>query len=71
MYADKTYLYSKDMRYINYYGSEDDIERLVALIESDTIQNTLISELNLMKHYKADSTSDKEVRLLDVYKRQS
>ena len=64
LYADKTYLYSKDMRYINYYGSEDDIERLVALIESDTIQNTLISELNLMKHYKADSTSDKEVRLL-------
>jgi len=64
LYADKTYLYSKDMRYINYYGSEDDIERLVALIESDTIQNTLIRELNLMKHYKVDSTSEKEIRLL-------
>lgn len=64
LYADKTYLYSKDMRYINYYGSEDDIERLVALVESDTIQNTLIKELYLMKHYKVDSTSDKEIRLL-------
>ncbi|MBL7711736.1 MAG: hypothetical protein JNL13_04705 [Chitinophagaceae bacterium] len=64
LFADRTYLYSKDMRYINYYAPEDDIERLIALTDADNVLNSLISQLNLVAYYKTDTTKPKALRIL-------
>jgi uncharacterized protein involved in exopolysaccharide biosynthesis len=64
LFADRTYLYSKDMRYINYYAPEDDIERLVALTDADNVLNSLIAQLDLIAYYKADTTKPKALRIL-------
>lgn len=55
LFADRSYLYSKDMRYINYYAPEDDIERLISLIDADSVIDVLIKDLNLVSHYKVDT----------------
>lgn len=64
LFADRTYLYSKDMRYINYYAPEDDIERLIALTDADNVLNSLIGQLNLVAYYKTDTTKPKAFRIL-------
>jgi uncharacterized protein involved in exopolysaccharide biosynthesis len=52
LFADRSYLYSKDMRYINYYAPEDDIERLITLIDADSVLDILIRDLDLITYYK-------------------
>ncbi|GAA4450921.1 hypothetical protein [Rurimicrobium arvi] len=64
LFADRTYLYSKDMRYINYYASEDDIERLVALEDADAVMNDLIGRLHLAAYYKTNLRKDPGYRKL-------
>lgn len=64
LFADRTYLYSKDMRYINYYAPEDDIERLIALTDADNVLNSLIGQLDLVAYYKTDTTKPKALRIL-------
>lgn len=65
LFADRSYLYSKDMRYINYYAPEDDIERLIALIDADSVIDILIRDLNLIQYYKVDTIGKpKALRML-------
>jgi hypothetical protein len=65
LFADRSYLYSKDMRYINYYAPEDDIERLIALIDADSVIDILIKDLDLIKYYEVDTLNKpKAMRLL-------
>ncbi|HTN16659.1 MAG TPA: hypothetical protein VL092_03195 [Chitinophagaceae bacterium] len=64
LFADRTYLYSKDMRYINYYAPEDDIERLIALTDADHVLDELIGQLDLVAYYKTDTAKPKALRIL-------
>lgn len=65
LFADRSYLYSKDMRYINYYAPEDDIERLIALIDADSVIDILIRDLDLIRYYEVDTTGKpKALRML-------
>jgi uncharacterized protein involved in exopolysaccharide biosynthesis len=64
LFADRSYLYSKDMRYINYYAPEDDIERLVALSDADRVLDDLIRQQHLDVYYKANAQKDTAYRRL-------
>ena len=55
-YADRNFLYNSDARYINYFADDDDVKRLSVLVMSDSIQRTLINEMNLAEANKVDTT---------------
>lgn len=59
LYADRNNLYNNETKFIDYFASEEDIDRLVTMSESDSLQNKIIREMNLMSWYKIDS-ADKD-----------
>jgi uncharacterized protein involved in exopolysaccharide biosynthesis len=62
LYADRSSMFSaSDSRYLDYFGDEDDIDRVVALASSDTIETQAMRNTGYDKAYGID--------LNDPYKR--
>jgi uncharacterized protein involved in exopolysaccharide biosynthesis len=56
LYADRFNMFGNDQRAIDYFGDEDDIDKIIALGESDTVQLSVIKNRNLDKMYNVDMT---------------
>jgi uncharacterized protein involved in exopolysaccharide biosynthesis len=55
LYADRSSMFSaSDSRYLDYFGDEDDIDRVVALASSDTIETQAMRNTGYDKAYNID-----------------
>jgi uncharacterized protein involved in exopolysaccharide biosynthesis len=53
LYTDRSNVFrSRNAAFINYFGSEDDIDKVIAIGESDEVGNEVIERQNLAKVYK-------------------
>ena len=58
IYSDRSTIFAgADSRYTDYFGDEDDIDRVVALAESDTIIMQTIADAHLDEAYKLDMSN--------------
>ncbi len=64
MYADRGYLYSSDARMIDYFATDEDIDRLKSLAWSDTVQDMIIRELHLDSAYHVDARNPAAIKAL-------
>lgn len=63
LYADRNNLYrDRDTRFVDYFGGDDDIDRVLVIAGSDSLRNTIADQLDLWTAYKLDKTK-KEDRL--------
>ncbi|MEI8280742.1 MAG: hypothetical protein WCG87_13370, partial [Bacteroidota bacterium] len=60
-YADRNNMYNAETKFVDYYGNEDDIDRLITISWSDTVQNEVIRVLKMAKVYNYDTTNPKDV----------
>lgn len=64
LYADRNFLYNNETKFIDYFASEDDIDKFMLMAESDSVQGYIISEMSLAEAYKYDTSDDKKVKAL-------
>lgn len=71
LFADRNNLFrTSEMRFVDYVGGDDDIDRVSFIAESDTVKDKLIKNLNLAEAYKVDLTKpDGMFRLRNIVKR--
>lgn len=60
LYADRNYLYNNDMKFIDYFASEDDISRLITMSQTDSLQDKIIRTMGLAAAYDLDISKPKE-----------
>jgi len=54
-YSDRNNLFRTDkIEFINYFGREDDIDKVIAIAKSDSLAKKVIATLHLAEHYKVD-----------------
>lgn len=63
LYGDRNFVYNNETKFIDYFASDDDIDRFITMSESDSLQNYVIRTMHLASVYNYDTT-DRE----DVYK---
>lgn len=55
LYADRNNIFrTTDMNFVDYFGGEDDIDRVIAIATSDTVRAMVAERLNLAEAYKLD-----------------
>lgn len=53
LYADRNNLYrNRDTRFIDYFGGDDDLDRVLVIANSDTLREVVADKLNLWDAYK-------------------
>src|ERR1700748_2230396 len=53
LFGDRNNIYG-DVRLIDYFGDEDDVDRVLALAQSDTVQDAIIRQAHLPQVYHLD-----------------
>lgn len=61
LYADRNNLYNNDTKFLDYAANDDDVDRLMAMAASDSLQNNVIRLMHLAEVYHYDTTNAKEV----------
>jgi uncharacterized protein involved in exopolysaccharide biosynthesis len=61
LYADRNNLYNNETKFIDYFASEADIDRMISMGGSDVIHQRLIQDMNLAEAYDYDTTDAKEL----------
>ena len=61
LYSDRNYLYNYDTKFLDYFGNEDDANRIMMLASSDIVQMEVIKNTNLSKAYKLDTLKPKQL----------
>ncbi len=64
LYGDRNNLYNYDTKFLDYFASEDDVNRVILFSGSDLVQNKVIKSLNLYSAYKIDTSNPKEMQQL-------
>lgn len=65
LYADRNHFFRTNTdRYIDYFAGEDDIDRIMAIANSDEVKNRVVEKAGLFQHYKLDTTSKKDELVL-------
>ena len=54
-YSDRNNIYSYDGKLIDYFASEEDINRIVSMSASEVVQRKIIDDLGLVQAYHADT----------------
>lgn len=63
LYTDRSNIFrNRNAEFINYFGNEDDIDKVIAMAESDLARKTILDKQDLAKVYGLD-TSKKEDRM--------
>ena len=57
LYGDRNNLYSSNDRTYDYFGNEEDIDKILLLSTSDIVQGQVIRNMNLSEAYKIDTTT--------------
>ena len=71
LYADRTNIFrTTDMNFVDYFGGDDDIDRIIAVATSDTVRNTVADKLNLWDAYKLkkDDPEDRD-KMRGIFKK--
>jgi len=70
LYADRNNLYrDRDTRFVDYFGGDDDIDRVLVIASSDSLRNTLADQLDLWGAYKLDKTvKDDRLDMKEIFK---
>jgi uncharacterized protein involved in exopolysaccharide biosynthesis len=71
LYGDRSTLFrSVDTRYVDYFGGDDDVDKILALASSDTVRNRIIRECDFHIVYKKDINNPKEyAALMSIFKK--
>ncbi len=60
LYGDRNTLFRNyEQRYVDYFGGDDDLDRVTALLNSDTVKDRIIRNCQFQDVYKADINSEK------------
>ena len=55
LYGDRNYLFrNRDTRFIDYFGGDDDLDKVTALAASDTVRDRIIRNCQFQEVYKSD-----------------
>lgn len=61
LYADRTNIFrTTDMNFVDYFGGDDDIDRIVSVALSDTVRNAIADKVNLWDAYKLDKNNPED-----------
>lgn len=58
-YSDRNFLYNNESKFLDYFANEDDVNRLILLAESDSVQQEVINRFDLAKVYKVNGSPEK------------
>jgi len=61
LYSDRNYLYNNETKFIDYFANDDDVDRLMTMARSDSVQGKIIKVLKLAEAYDYDVRRPKEV----------
>lgn len=69
LYVDRTNLFrTEHSQFIDYFGSENDMDKIVAIANSDSLARRVIIEQNLGEAYKLDASKpDEMAQLVDIF----
>lgn len=70
LYADRNNLFrNRDTRFVDYFGGDDDLDRVLVIAASDTLRNTVAAQLNLWDAYKLDKTkAEDRLKMKEIFK---
>lgn len=70
LYADRNNLFrNRDTRFVDYFGGDDDLDRVLVIAASDTLRNTVAEQLNLWDAYKLDKTkAEDRLKMKEIFK---
>jgi uncharacterized protein involved in exopolysaccharide biosynthesis len=70
LYADRNNLFrNRDTRFVDYFGGDDDLDRVLVIASSDTLRNTVAEQLNLWDAYKLDRTKPADrLKMKEIFK---
>lgn len=71
LYGDRSTLYrSIDTRYVDYYGGDDDVDKIMALAASDTVRGRIIRNSQFQTVYNRDiNTAKGYAELMSIFKK--
>jgi uncharacterized protein involved in exopolysaccharide biosynthesis len=64
LYADRNFLYNSDTKFIDYFASEDDIDKFMLMANSDDLQMGIIMAARLDEVYKVDTAVARQAQAL-------
>lgn len=70
LYVDRNNMFrTRDSRLVDYFGGDDDIDRVLVVASSDTLRNTIADQLDLWKAYelKKDDPEDR-LKMKEIFK---
>lgn len=70
LYADRNNLFrNRDTRFVDYFGGDDDLDRVLVIAASDTLRNAVAEQLNLWDAYKLDRTKPEDrLKMKEIFK---
>lgn len=70
LYADRNNLYrTRDTRFVDYFGGDDDIDRVLVIAESDSLRNFITDKLGLWEAYKLKKDEPKDrLEMKEIFK---
>ncbi|HEY9178838.1 MAG TPA: Wzz/FepE/Etk N-terminal domain-containing protein [Flavipsychrobacter sp.] len=70
LYADRNNLFrNRDTRFVDYFGGDDDLDRVLVIAASDTLRNAVAEQLNLWDAYKLDRTkAEDRQKMKEIFK---
>ncbi len=70
LYTDRNNLFQVNgVQFVDYFAGDDDVDRLMNVVESDTVKWRVSQELHMAEYYKLDMNDPKKVKkLLDIVK---
>jgi hypothetical protein len=67
IYADRSNVYNYEAKFLDYVANDDDVDRLITMASSDSLQNNIIRTMHLAAAYDYDSTDAEQVHKLKKY----
>lgn len=67
VFADRNNIYSYEAKFLNYTASDDDVDQLISMVSSDSLQHIVINTMHLGKAYNYDTTDAEEIHKLRKY----
>lgn len=65
LYGDKNNLYNYETRFLDYFGNEDDVDRILLMAGSNLVQGQVIRNMHLSEAYKEDTSTSKGLQQLE------
>lgn len=69
LYADRNYLFrSHDMHFVDFFGGDDDIDKIIVTAESYNVKNKVIENMKLAEAFKLDMSKPEQAhKMMETY----